>query len=77
MSLGFSVGDVNQLGRLAWKIVQNTREACGKDDERTKEISKLYVVLRKLGREMNSPASPISRGAEDIRDELLSTTHGC
>lgn len=77
MSFGFSVGDVNLLGHLAWKIVQNTREACGEDDERTWEISHLHVVLRRLEREVQNPASPINRGAEGIRDELLSITNEC
>lgn len=77
MSFGFSFGDVNLLGQLAWAIVQKTREACGEDDERTKEISNLHLVLRRLESEVQSPASPIKRGAEGVRDELLSITNDC
>lgn len=77
MSFGFSVGDVRLLGQLAWKTVQSIGKACGEDDERTKEVSNLHFVLLRLEREVESPASPINRGAEDIRDELLSIINGC
>ena len=77
MSFGFSVGDVGLLRVLAWTTVQITEKACGKDDERTREVSNLYLVLLRLGWEVENPASLINRGAEDLRDELLSIIIGC
>ena len=77
MSFGFSVGDVGLLGQLAWETVQNTGKACGEDDERTREVSNLHLALLRLGREVENPASLINRGAEDLRDELLSIIIGC
>ncbi len=76
MSFGFSAGDVTLLGQLAWKTVQNTAKACGEHDERTKEISNLHVVVRRLEQEIEKRTSPVNRRPEVIRDELLSIISG-
>ena len=76
MSFGFSIGDVTLLRHLAWKTVQATAKACGEHDERTKEISNLHVVVRRLEQEIEKRDSPINRRPEDTRDELLSIISG-
>jgi hypothetical protein len=48
MSFGFSIGDFLALTQLAWKTVQNSREACGTHDGLTQEITNLHIVLQRL-----------------------------
>jgi hypothetical protein len=76
MSFGYSVGDFFSLTQLAWKVVQNSRKACGAHDELTGEVTRLHIILQRLELEMSNPESLLSRN--DIqRKELADLSSDC
>lgn len=77
MSFGYSLGDAFLLSQLAWRILQNSRKACGEHDELTRELSTLHTVLRRLGREFEKAESPINSPGETAREELQAIMGDC
>lgn len=77
MSFGYSLGDAFLLSQLAWKVLQNSRKACGEHDELTCELSTLHTVLRRLGREVEKAESPINSPGETSREELQGIVGDC
>jgi hypothetical protein len=77
MSFGYSVGDFLALTQLAWKVVQNSRKACGAHDELTGEITRLHMVLRRLELEMSKPDSLLNRSDDNRREELADLSVDC
>ncbi len=58
MSFGWSGSDVFLLVQLAWKIIENTRKACGEYKELARETLRLHAVLQRLEQEVAKPESP-------------------
>ena len=77
MSFGYSVGDAVLLTRLAWKIVQNSRKACGEHDELTREVLSLHNVLQRLEHEYSKADSPLNRSSDTYNEELQVIARGC
>lgn len=77
MSFGYSVGDALLLTQLAWKIVQNSRKACGEHDELTREVLSLHIVLQRLEHEYSKPDSPLNRSNDTYNEELREIARGC
>ena len=77
MSLGFSPSDVFTITRLAWKVVQNSRKACGAHDALTQETTSLHIVLQRLQREREKPDSILNRGHDGRLEELGTILQGC
>jgi len=77
MSFGASASDVAALVQLAWKTVQNARNACGEHAEISRETSSLHTVLQRLHREAEKTESPINRPGDTCKDELASIVSGC
>ena len=77
MSFGYSVSDAVLLTQLAWKIVQNTRKACGEHDELTQEALGLHMVLRRLEQEISKPESPLNRSGDTYKEEIEIIIRGC
>ena len=77
MSFGFSASDAILLVQLAWNTVQNSLKAVGEHDELTREASCLHIVLRRLGKELERPESPLNRPDDTCREELESIVAGC
>ena len=61
MSFGYGISDVVAIGGLAYKVVQNSRKACGEHDELTREVSAFHVVLQRLEIEIARPSSPLTQ----------------
>jgi len=76
MSFGASASDVAALVLLAWKTVQNARNACGEHAEISRETLSLLTVLQRLHREAEKTESPINRPGETCKDELASIVSG-
>ena len=77
MSFGYSISDVISLTRTAWKVVQNSRKACGEYDELTREVSSLHVVLKRLEHEAAKPESPVNKPGHSHWQELEFIASGC
>lgn len=77
MSFGFSVGDFVLLTQLAWRTLQNARQACGDYDELAQEASSLLVVLQQLEKEVSKPRSILNSSDDDRRNELATLAGNC
>lgn len=77
MSFGYSMGDAFLLGQLAWRILQNSRKACGEHDELTREISAVHAVLQRLGHEVEKEEGLVNRSGETCREELQRIVTDC
>lgn len=77
MSFGYSISDVVLLGQVAWRVVQNSRKACGEHAEFTREVSALHVVLQRLQQETEQPENPITKSAESCQRELRTLVGDC
>ena len=77
MSFGYGVGDIITVSSLAWKVVQNTRQALGQYDELTREVTSLHIVLRRLQAETPNPESWLYRIQDSERQDLDSIVNGC
>ena len=77
MSFGYSVGDALLLTQLAWKIVQNSRKACGEHDELTREVLSLHLVLQRLEHEYSKADSPLNLSSDSYNEELQVIARGC
>ena len=75
MSFGYSAGDALLLTQLAYKVVQNSRKACGEYDDLTREATSIHDVLESLQHEIGLPGSLI--GTDGYSEELLSIACGC
>ena len=60
MSFGYSISDIVAFGAFVYKVVQNSRKACGEHDELTSEVSAFHVALKHLETEIARPASPLT-----------------
>jgi hypothetical protein len=70
MSFGYGVGDIIAVTTLAFKAVQNTRQACGQYDELTREVTSLHIVLSRLQREAENPSSLFLQLSDSEKQEL-------
>jgi hypothetical protein len=77
MSFGFSTGDFVVIIQLAFNVVQNARKACGAHDELTREITCLYIVLRRLESEASKPQSLLNSTTDGRKDELAILVQDC
>jgi hypothetical protein len=77
MSFGYSAGDFIVLTQLCWKVVQNSRQACGAHDDLTREVTSLHVVLRRLQLEISKPGSLLNRHDDSRREELAQLAGEC
>lgn len=75
MAFGYSAGDALLLTQLAYRVVQNSRKACGEYDDLTREATSIHLVLGRLQHEIGISGSLISR--EWYSDELQSVAGGC
>lgn len=57
---GYSISDVIAFGEFVYKVVKNSRKACGEHDELTSEVSAFHVALKHLETEIKRPASPLT-----------------
>jgi hypothetical protein len=77
MSFGTSIGDCILLAQLAWNTFQGAKEACGENNELTREVSSLYKALNRLQKEVSNPTSFVSRANNERREELEEHAAGC
>src|SRR5258708_3999138 len=77
MSFGYGVGDIITVSSLAWKVVQNTRQAFGRYDELTREVTSLHIVLKRLQAETTNPESWLHRIQDSEKQDLDSIINGC
>lgn len=77
MSFGFSAGDFVLLTQLAWRTLQNARQACGEHDELAREVSSLHVVLQRLETEVTKPHSILNSSGDDRMAELATLVGNC
>lgn len=77
MSFGWSVSDAVMLAQVAWRVVQNTRKACGEHAELTREVSTLHLVFKRLSQELAYPDSLVNRRGETWRQDLERVVGDC
>lgn len=77
MSFGWSASDVALLAQLAWRTVQNTRKAGNEYEELAHEVFSLHVVLRRLEKEVNRPASALNKAGDSCGEEIKAIASGC
>ena len=77
MSFGWSGSDVFLLVQLAWKIIENTRKACGEYKELARETLRLHTVLQRLEQEVAKPESPINQPGESSKEQLERIASDC
>ncbi|KAL8929036.1 MAG: hypothetical protein Q9208_001479 [Pyrenodesmia sp. 3 TL-2023] len=77
MAFGWSVSDIVLLSNLAWKTIQNTRNACGEHDELTSQLLTLHTVLRRLEHEISKPESPLNRPGDTSKEDVERIVTGC
>jgi hypothetical protein len=77
MSFGYAVGDFVLLTQLAWRTVQNARQACGEHDELAREASSLHVVLQRLQKEVSKEHSILKLDDDDRINELATLAGNC
>lgn len=77
MSFGYGIGDIIAVSQLAWKAVQNTREACGQHDELTRDVASLHSVLDRLKAEAIKPESLLQEIQDIEKQELEHIVNGC
>lgn len=76
MSFGYAISDVITVGGLAYKVVQNSRKACGEHDELTREVSAFHAVLQRLEKEVEKPESLLNQpDSAGHGEELTNTVH--
>ena len=77
MSFGYAVGDFLALTQLAWRVVENSRKACGAHAELTREATSLHIVLQRLEREVSKPRSILIQNDDNRGDELAVLSGDC
>ncbi|KAI4184646.1 MAG: hypothetical protein LQ346_006065 [Caloplaca aetnensis] len=77
MSFGCSIGDIVLLSNLAWKTIQNTRNACGEHHELTSELLTFHTVLRRLELEVSKPESPLNSPGDSSKEDVERIVSGC
>jgi hypothetical protein len=77
MSFGYSVGDFVLLTQLAYRVVQNTRKACGAHDDLAREVSGLHIVLRRVEVEVSKSDSILNETEDNRRRELGRLARHC
>ena len=77
MSFGWSVSVIALLIPLAYRTIQNAREACGEYDVLTHAVSSLHILLQRLDHEANKPGSTLQRPGETYKEELETFSKGC
>ncbi|KAL8900119.1 MAG: hypothetical protein Q9207_005842 [Kuettlingeria erythrocarpa] len=77
MAFGWSIGDIVLLSNLAWKTIQNTRNACGEHHELTSELLTFHTVLKRLEREISKPESPLNSPGDSSKEDVERIVSGC
>ncbi|KAI4161200.1 MAG: hypothetical protein LQ342_005096 [Letrouitia transgressa] len=77
MSLGVSISDVAMLVKLAWRTVQNTRNADSEHDELRCATLGLHKTLRRLESEVKNPTSLLNKPEDPYRQEIQTIGNGC
>jgi hypothetical protein len=77
MSFGYGVDECNTNVRLALEAVQNSRRACGEQDEFTRDIAGLHTVLQRMAHEAAKPDSLLNGQNDDHLEELGNITREC
>ena len=72
MSFGYSINEIVAFGVFVYKVVQNSRKACGEHDELTSEVSAFHVALEHLKTEIERPGSPLTH-LDDTKYGLVLT----
>lgn len=70
MSFGFSVGDFLVVTQLVFRVIQNSKKACGKYNALTREVASLHVVLRRVEAERSKPDSVINQESSIYGQDL-------
>lgn len=77
MSFGYGVGDIILVTQLAWKCVQNAREACGNYNELTREVEGLHALLSRIQREKSNQDSLFNHPDESREEQLRPLLENC
>jgi hypothetical protein len=77
MSFGYSGGDIVLVAQLAFKVLQNTKQACEAHDDLIQEVSILHIVLRRAEIEVTKPESLANTTCDDYKQELGSIIQTC
>ena len=65
------------LTQIAYRVVQNTRKACGAHDDLAREVSGLYIVLGRVEVEVSKPDSILNKTEDNRRRELERLARHC
>lgn len=77
MSFGYGVGDIILVTQLAWKCVQNAREACRNYNELTREVEGLHALLSRIQREKSNGDSLFNHPDESREEQLKPLLENC
>jgi len=77
MSFGYSAGELLGLAQLAWKIVQNSRRACGEHHGLTREVKSLHSALKRLQCEASEVESAEASTTPTDSKDLKRAIRGC
>lgn len=70
MSFDVSVSDVHLLVKLAWRTIQNTRNASGEHEELSCAALGLHRTLRRLETEIEDSKSLLNKPGDPCRQEF-------
>lgn len=76
MSFGYSAGDAILITQLAWRVIQNSRKACGEHDELTQQATSLHLVLQRFEKEVGNAESLLNNRSDGTREECLALMVG-
>jgi hypothetical protein len=77
MSFGYSAGELLGFAQLSWKIVQNSRRACGEHHGLTCEVKSLHSALKRLEREASEAESAEASTTPTDSKDLKKAIRGC
>jgi len=77
MSFGYEVGDIILVTQLAWRCVQNTRDACGEHDELTRAVGGLHSVLCQFQLSIHDQESLNDPATDDQNDDVKLLVSNC
>jgi hypothetical protein len=77
MSFGYSAGELLGFAQLSWKIVQNSRRACGEHHGLTREVKSLHSALKRLEREASEAESAEASTTPTDSKDLKRAIRGC
>ena len=77
MSSEVTARNLNDLFKLAWKVVDSCRQACSEKEPLTREVASLFIVVSQLKQEAERPNSSLHWQDDISRDKLQSTVYRC